>query len=212
MSGLGIIAPLMPIYAKSLGVTGIWLGIVFSAFSISRTIFMPIIGRISDKGGKKIFLLSGLLMYSIVSILYTFATGILSLTAIRFIHGISSAMVIPIAMAYIGEIAPKGKEGSYMGVFSMSFFLGMGAGPFIGGTLSDAFGIKYAFYAMGTLTAIALINTLVSLPNIKVKKKQKEPAKFREMLKNNAVKGLFIFRTINSMGRGSISSFLPILA
>ncbi len=42
--GLGIVAPLMPVFAESLGGRGVWLGIIFSGFSISRVIFMPLIG------------------------------------------------------------------------------------------------------------------------------------------------------------------------
>jgi len=56
MLGVGIISPLLPLYAENLGATGIWLGIIFSSFSISRTVFMPIIGRLSDRRGRKIFL------------------------------------------------------------------------------------------------------------------------------------------------------------
>ena len=54
MLGIGIIAPLLPIYAESFGASGLWIGIIFSGFSISRSIFMPIVGRWSDKRGRKI--------------------------------------------------------------------------------------------------------------------------------------------------------------
>jgi len=128
MLGLGIVSPLMPIYAESLGATGIWLGVIFAGFSISRGIFMPIIGRISDRKGRKRFILSGLLIYTIVSVAYVHAGSVYTLTFIRIIHGFASAMVIPIAMAYVGEISPEGEEGKYMGTFTVSLFLGMGFG------------------------------------------------------------------------------------
>jgi len=56
MLGVGIIAPLLPLYAENLGATGIWIGVIFAGFSISRAIFLPIIGRLSDRIGRKLFI------------------------------------------------------------------------------------------------------------------------------------------------------------
>ena len=57
-------------------------------------------------------------------------------------------MIIPIAMAYIGETTEKGKEGIAMGTFNTALFLGMAAGPFLGGMFDAMFGMSSAFYAM----------------------------------------------------------------
>ncbi|MDD4876498.1 MAG: MFS transporter [Dehalococcoidales bacterium] len=137
--GMGIISPLMPIYAESMGATGLWLGIMYSAFALSRTIFMPFMGRLSENRGRKVFIALGLLAYTIVSFSYVLASNMYALSSVRFLHGIASAMVIPIAQAYIGDLIPKGREGTYMNLFSMSMFLGRGAGPFLGGLLADIF-------------------------------------------------------------------------
>ncbi len=56
MLGMGIISPLMPLYAESMGASGLQLGLMYSGFALSRTIFMPIIGRLSDRRGRKIFI------------------------------------------------------------------------------------------------------------------------------------------------------------
>ncbi|MFY1645004.1 MFS transporter, partial [Methanoculleus bourgensis] len=148
MLGLGVVSPLLPIYAENLGATGIWLGIIFSAFALSRSIFMPIIGRISDRQGRKWIILIGMFAYAALSLAYLIAGSVYSLTAVRFAHGIASAMVVPIAMAYIADLSEKGKEGSHMGNFSISMFLGMGVGPLLGGFLNDAFGMPSVFYVM----------------------------------------------------------------
>ena len=52
MLGVGIISPLLPLYAENLGATGIWLGVIFSSFSITRAVFMPFIGKLSDRWGR----------------------------------------------------------------------------------------------------------------------------------------------------------------
>ena len=69
MLGSGLIVPLLPLYAQDLGATGTQLGILFAGFSISRSVFTPIIGRLSDRRGRKIFLCLGLLFYSIISLI-----------------------------------------------------------------------------------------------------------------------------------------------
>ncbi len=145
MLGMGIIVPLMPIYAKTLGASGIWLGLIFSGFSLSRLIFMPLMGKMSDKKGRKIFICTGLFLYSLLTLGYVFANSVFSLIWIRILHGFASAMTVPIIMAYVGDITPKGREGRFMGYFNVSFFMGMGLGPFIGGILNDSFGMASAF-------------------------------------------------------------------
>jgi len=151
MLGVGIISPLLPLYAENLGATGIWLGIIFSGFSISRAIFMPIIGRFSDRSGRKSFLCIGLLIYSIISLGYILASNASELTLVHLIQGAAAGMIIPIAQAYVGDISPEGEEGTWMGYFNAAFFTGFGFGPLLGGVLTDHFGMNAAFYTMGGL-------------------------------------------------------------
>ena len=70
MLGVGIIAPLLPLYADKLGANGLWLGIIFGGFAFSRTIIMPFVGRLSDRKGRKLSLSIGLISYAIISLFY----------------------------------------------------------------------------------------------------------------------------------------------
>lgn len=212
MIGAGIIVPLLPIYAKSLGASGIWLGIIFSSFALARLIFMPIIGRISDRKSRKKFIIFGLLGYSIVSLFYLLAGGIYSLTVVRFIHGFASAFIVPIAMAYVAETREEGKEGVSMGTFNMALFLGIGIGPVLGGLLNDTFGLDSAFYAMAGLSLIAFFIALFLLPDKMTPRRTESPVSFREIFKNNIIKGLVFYRISSAMCRAGIMVFLPIFA
>jgi len=69
MLGMGIISPLMPLYAESMGTSGLQLGLMYSGFALSRVVVMPITGRLSDRRGRKIFIAIGLLAYTIISLL-----------------------------------------------------------------------------------------------------------------------------------------------
>jgi len=215
MLGMGIISPLMPLYAESMGASGLQLGLMYSAFALSRTVFMPIIGRLSDRRGRKIFIGLGLLAYTIISLSYAWASNMNALTSVRFLHGVASAMVIPIAHAYIGDLIPKGKEGTYMNLFSMSMFLGMGSGPFLGGFLADTFYMNAGFYAMAGFTALALILLLLLVPTVEsssARSKRTPSAPLRRIIRDNKVKAISLSLASRAFYRQGVSAFLPILA
>src|SRR3990172_2590259 len=98
--GDGIVSPLLPLYVKSLGATGVWLGIVIAANFVSNSIAIPITGRLSDRKGRKPFLVAGFLAASLISISYIWAGNANLLILVRFIHGAIGAMIAPIALAY----------------------------------------------------------------------------------------------------------------
>ncbi|MCD6133820.1 MAG: MFS transporter [Deltaproteobacteria bacterium] len=215
MLGLGFIVPLLPGYATNLGATGLWIAVIFGGYSLTRVIALPIIGRISDKTGrKKAFIATGLFLYVLLSFGYVKASTLYELSIIRFIQGIASAMIIPLAMAYIGELSPKDREGSYMGTFSISIFWGMGSGPLLGGFLEDNFGTLSVFYAMGTLSAFSLILVLFLLPEQRVTGHLHigEVISYQKLIKVKPVQGILIYRFVNAFIRGGIYSFLPIIA
>ncbi len=207
MVGVGIVVPLLPIFARSLGATGVWIGLIFSAFSFSRIIFLPVFGRMSDRYGKKRVISIGLAFYSIISLAYLLSKTPFELTVVRLIHGVTSAMVIPVAMALAVESAPDGMEGRHIGIFNFALFSGFAIGPTLGGLFTDLLGINYAFVSMSVLSLITLTLTILTFPETG-KKESKE--RFRDNLRNKVVKAALIFRTLNAIGRGSIMIFLPV--
>ena len=56
VTGVGIVVPLLPVYAHDLGASGLYIGLIFGVFSLSRTVFLPYFGRLSDKKGRKPFI------------------------------------------------------------------------------------------------------------------------------------------------------------
>ena len=214
MLGLGIVGPLLPIYADNLGASGLWIGMIFSGFAAARAIFMPIVGRLSDESGRKKFIVVGLFAYAILSLGYVTAGSVYSLTAVRFCHGIASAMVVPIAMAYIGDLSKRGEEGIYMAKFQVSFFLGLGSGPLLGGMLNDAFGFSSAFYAMAGLSALAFLVIVVFLPETEVRTyaRSKDRTGLSAVLGQPAVPAILAFTALNAVVRGLLLVFMPLFA
>jgi MFS family permease len=122
-------------------------------------------------------------------------------------------MVLPIAQAYVGDIAPEGNEGAWMGYFNAAFFTGFGVGPLMGGALTEHFGIDIAFYSMGGLNLLAFLIVVIFLPDVKHRKAATQPhPSFREISASKMVKGIFSFRLAFSIGRGTFATFLPVFA
>ena len=213
--GVGIIAPIMPIYATDLGATGLTLGLMIAAFSISRAALQPVVGSQSDRHGRKRFLVAGLSLYAVMGLTYTLATSVEHLILIRLFHGVGSAMIMPIAMAYIGDLTPRGQEGRYMGILNIAVFAGISAGPILGGIFLDTIGINPAFYSMSALTAVSLILIITLLPRQRSDREiQSTPGlltTFRRMLHNNRVVGMLLPRIGTMIVMIPTMGFLPIL-
>ncbi len=211
MLGMGIVAPLLPIYAQHTGASGMAIGLVFASFSISRTFLLPLIGKLSDRKGRKIFITAGLLLLSLTSLGYVISASIPVLILTRTIQGIAAAMVIPIALAYMGEITPGGKEGTYMGIFNLFFYGGLAAGPILGGIVKDTFGINSSFYSMGAISFVGFLLALVFLSE-KGREIRHTPTRtgYRHFFKPRRLKGIFTYRLCFSIGIGVTWAFLPI--
>lgn len=210
MLGVGIISPILPVYAEMMGAGGFAIGIIFGLFSLSRSIVMPVYGRISDLKGRKIFIIVGLSAYCVLSFAYVAADTIFALALVRLFHGLASAATIPIVMAYVGDLSPEGEEGRLMGLYTTVLLLGFGSGPVIGGIVKDALGMNAAFYIMGLLVFIGLLLVVFFVDEPEGRGKVSEKYPFREIMDNKMIRALFIFRLANSVGRSAIFAFLPI--
>ena len=213
--GVGIIAPIIPIYAMDLGATGLTLGLMIAAFSISRGALQPVVGNLSDRRGRKRFLVAGLSIYAVMGLTYTLATSVEHLILIRLFHGVGSAMIVPIVMAYIGDLTPQGQEGKYMGMLNIALFAGISGGPILGGVFWDTIGINPAFYAMSALTAASLVLILTLLPPQRSDREiQSTPGlltTLRRMLHNSRVVGMLLPRIGTMIVMVPSLGFLPIL-
>jgi MFS family permease len=209
MLGIGIITPALPIYAQLMGATGFWIGVIFSSFALSRTVFLPVFGALSDTCGRRRLLLIGLAGYSLFSALYVFADSVYLLTLIRFLHGIAAAMVFPIAIAYMGDIADAGEEGRMMGGFHSAAFLGMSFGPLISGVLMDYLDISAAFLCLSLITAVTTVVCFRFLPDYRAK--PRDPVPFLTAACHPALRIPVFFYLVYSVAYATYLVYLPVI-
>ncbi|CAB5079402.1 Uncharacterized MFS-type transporter [Olavius algarvensis associated proteobacterium Delta 3] len=215
ITGVGIVVPLLPVYAHHLGAGGIYIALIFGAFSLSRAVFLPYFGRLSDRKGRKPFIVIGLFAYALISIGFILSESVETLIGLRFVQGIVSAMIMPVTQAYVGDITPGGREGYTMGLFNMSVFCGLSLGPLLGGVIHDWLSLDMAFLCMGLLAFAGFLLSLVLLPPIrseKVAARGINPLPWKWLLRDRLIAGLFALRFGYTAAIGMIWGFLPVLA
>lgn len=155
--GFSLVAPIFPHYAMSLGASYTLLGIIVSIYGAVQLISQVPIGRRSDRIGRKKILLLGLLSFTIMPLLYIYATDAYTLLFIRAFGGVGASAVWPLAMALIIEQAGTASRGAAMGWYNASFFSALAFGPLIGGALYDSFGMSAPFYFWALLGAVSFV-------------------------------------------------------
>jgi len=209
--GLAIISPFLPELAENHGANGFWIGMIFAGFGISRGIITPFIGKVSDRVGRKIFVVAGLFVYTVVSLFYPRADSVFLLTLVRLFHGLSAGMILPIVMAYVGEFSKQGTEGLTTGVLNTVLYLGLAAGPLIGGEVAERYGFNAVFYTMALLGAITLLLVMFFLPEVKGHTKEEKGgiAPFNILIKYSYIKAVLIMSFISVALFAIFMSFVP---
>ncbi|MCX7876732.1 MAG: MFS transporter [Melioribacteraceae bacterium] len=170
LMGFGILIPILPTFAsKQVGATDFEIGVTVAVFSFMQFIFNPILGRLSDRIGRRPVILSTQLMTIISYLIFAFTNSFLLLVLSRLIAGIGGSN-IGVAQAYIADITTKEERAKGMGLIGAAFGLGFVFGPLIGAFLS-----KYGYSVIGFSAAgfsfIAFLFALLKLPESLIEKK-----------------------------------------
>jgi DHA1 family tetracycline resistance protein-like MFS transporter len=162
--GFGIVIPVLPYYAEGtrFGATPREVGLLFASYSVMQLVFAPVLGRLSDKHGRRPILLISLLGTSLGFLILGFATTLWMLFLGRIIDGISGGN-ISTAQAYIADVTTKENRAKGMGLIGAAFGLGFVFGPAIGGILSR-WGINVPFLFAGGLAFANAILLYFTLP------------------------------------------------
>lgn len=220
MLGIGIISPILPIYVETFAASGLMIGIIMGAFSLSRGLLGPFVGRLSDRLGRRRFILAGLGIFAVVSLCYSLAGNVWQLIVVRILQGAASVMVTPIAQGYVGDMTPIGKEGQMMNLFYASMFIGVGMGPLLGGVLTDLWSVHAAFAGMGILSLLSFLLVATSLP-ADHRQVEKQGAKqssaagivpLRQIAKHDGVKAILAYVSTRGFWRQGFNTFYPLFA
>ena len=163
--GFGIVVPILGRYAERFGANGLQVGLMFASFSIAQMVFAPILGRISDKVGRKPVIVFSLIGTAVGSFVTGAAGALWVLFLGRILDGASGASVA-VAQGAVADIAPPEQRARLMGMLGAAFGVGFVVGPALGG-LAALGGPHVPFYLAGSIAAINAVAAMIRLPETK---------------------------------------------
>jgi DHA1 family tetracycline resistance protein-like MFS transporter len=177
--GFGIIIPLLPFYAESLGASPLTIGLIFASYSLCQLLAAPLLGELSDRWGRRPVLLLSLVGTVISFAMLALAQSVPLLFAARVVDGLSGGN-ISTARAYIADVTPPERRARAYGLIGAGFGIGFILGPALGGLLGR-FGYAAPAWAAAGLALIAAILTWLWLPETKHAVSARRPAPWREI-------------------------------
>jgi MFS family permease len=171
--GFGILAPSLPIFAKTFDVTALQASAVISVFALMRFVFAPVAGVLVDRLGERIVLTSGLFIVATSSAIAGFSQTYLQLVAFRGIGGIGSCMFTVSALALLLRVVDSNQRGRAASAFQGGFLLGGVAGPAVGGIVV-AISIRAPFFVYAISLFAAALVTLIFLTRARLHEREEE--------------------------------------
>jgi DHA1 family tetracycline resistance protein-like MFS transporter len=162
MLGFSIVLPLLPYYARTFGASDLAVGLMYAAYPAAQLIGAPILGRWSDRYGRRPIQLLSILGTFAGFLVLGFASALWMLFASRVMDG-STGGNISVAQAYISDVSDERSRGKALGIIGAAFGIGFILGPVSGGLLSR-FGFAVPAFFAAALTALNLLAVYVLLP------------------------------------------------
>lgn len=159
----GIVIPVLPFYAKSTGASEGVVALLATAYSAAQFVMSPVLGRLSDRHGRRPVMLISILGSTLAMLTLGLAHALWMIFAARLISGVCNANVST-AHAYIADRVPPAQRARYMGMMGTAVGLGFILGPTIGGLLSFPDWPHLPFFVGAGLSLVNLTMAYFWLP------------------------------------------------
>lgn len=206
--------PLVPLFASRLGATTVQVGLINAGFMLAATLLSFPLGLVSDRLGRRRLILSGIAVSALTSFFLFLARSPAQVGAIYLFSGIGLACFSPAMMSFVGDVSPPQFLGRAYGWYTSALYLGMAAGPGIGGAAAT-FGFRPAFLLSAAVIAAAALAGGLRLPSPPAV--IRPPASslrsdLREIVSNRAVLACWIATFFSTYAWGSLFAFFPLYA
>lgn len=178
--------PLLPFFAASLGAGDVLLGFIVSISTLTGMILKPFIGILSDRSGRRIWMLLGTAVFAGMPFVYPFIESPGSLVAVRVIHGLATAIYGPVTLAYVAELSMSNRA-ERLGWFTMARNAGYMIGPAAAGLL-----LKRMDDPAAVFTIVGLISCLAFVPVVLLPESGSPVRKTRTRLSSQAASAIAI--------------------
>jgi MFS transporter, DHA1 family, tetracycline resistance protein len=160
--GFGIIIPVLPLYAEDMGASTVTIGLVLSAYSLAQLIGAPVLGRLSDRYGRRPVLVISLVGSAIGHLVTGLAGTIWVVLLARLLDGFSGGS-LSIAHAAVADVAEPAERPRLFGLLGAGIAIGFVAGPAIG-ALAGLGGAHVPFFVAAALTGLNAATAWWRLP------------------------------------------------
>jgi predicted MFS family arabinose efflux permease len=152
---------LLPQIATDFGVSVGVASIVVTAYALAHGSVQLIIGPVGDRFGKYACVTAAAAMSTVLVLMCGLAGSLPTLVAARLACGLSAGWIIPLALAFLGDVIPYERRQQVLGTFLSGQILGQLFGQAAGGVLGDLFGWRNVFFFLAALFAVATVALLV---------------------------------------------------
>ncbi|MEN8704812.1 MAG: MFS transporter [Nocardioides marinisabuli] len=187
--GFGLIAPVLPAYARTFDVGVAAASVVVSAFAFFRLVFAPAGGALVSRLGERPVYLTGLLVVAVSSLATAFAQSYWQLLVFRGLGGLGSTMFTVSAMALLVRLAPPSIRGRVSSAYASAFLVGGMLGPVLGGLLASlGLRVPFVVYAGALVVAVVVVGTRLSGARLRpaADQPQRPPMPVREAMAHPA--------------------------
>lgn len=169
--GFGILVPVIPVFARTFGVSAVAASTVVSVFALVRLVTSPLSGALVDRFGERLVLTTGLLIVAVSSFAAGLSQSFTQLLVLRGAGGLGSSMFTVSAMALLIRVVEPGQRGRAVGAYQSGFLFGGIAGPAVGG-LVVAWSIRAPFFVYAGTLIIAALVTIVFLARTELRERE----------------------------------------
>lgn len=153
---ISVVDPFLPVYIAAFGVSYALIGLVMSAFGLTR-VFVEIPGGVlADRLGPRTLLFMGFSLALGSHLLAGVAHSYVEVMGSRMIVGVGSAFAMTAGLMYIGDLAPPAQRQRSIARYQSTFSMGGILGPTVGGFLSDLLGLRMLFFVAAALTGLGM--------------------------------------------------------
>ena len=155
--GFGGIIPVLPLYAKSFGVSASASGLTIAVYGLARFFVALPAGQLSDALGRRPTLAIGGLISTLGNFWCAEATSFPELAIARFVAGAGAGLVLTTGQVVLADITTPEKRGRTMAIYQGVFLFAVGIGPLPGGFLAEQFGLAAPFRAYAVASVVATV-------------------------------------------------------
>jgi MFS transporter, DHA1 family, multidrug resistance protein len=165
MLGFGIIAPILPLYARSFGVGYEAASLLISAFALARLIFDPIAGPIVDRLGERMTSMLGVAVVGVSSLLAGIAPTFTLAVVFRGAGGAGSAIFFAALYSYLLKVVPRDRMARTLSLFFGALNIGIIAGGPLGGFIAHQFALNTPLFVYAGLCGLSALLYLRFMPD-----------------------------------------------